>query len=385
MFKSIVVVKISNFALEYDNETKEQFEECILNNFVKRASLMPDAHSGYFAPIGSVIETEKIIVPQWIGFDIGCGVLALKLVDSNRFYEQICANKETIFKSVTSKIPMGVSLYNMNQDKKRAIFLEYKKLVCDFKKNIDYNHEDYKLLKSQITDNNFGTLGSGNHFIEIDFDSSFNIWIVIHSGSRNVGKKIAERYMEIAKCRSGYPGLDISSKEGIDYVRAMDFAIKYAQLNRLSMAYDVVDVIEKIIGEKLNFEVFANNSHNHAVICNDSSIIHRKGAVSAKKDEKGIIPANMRDGCFLVLGLGNYEFLFSSSHGAGRKFSRKVAKERIMFNDFCNQIQNVVCRRDESFIDEAPCAYKNIYDVMNMQKKSVLVVDHLTPLINFKG
>jgi len=178
--------------------------------------------------------------------------------------------------------------------------------------------------------------------------------------------------------------LDVNSKLGKEYLNFLDFGLEYALLNRLEMSYNVIETIEEILGEKLKTELWVNKNHNHA-IKEKSYYIHRKGATPAKKGERGIIPGNMRDGSFLVVGLGNKNFLNSSTHGAGRALSRKEAKEKISMQEFQKSMEGIKGTISLKTLDEAPMAYKDINRIMKAQEKSVKIIKHILPIINWKG
>lgn len=181
--------------------------------------------------------------------------------------------------------------------------------------------------------------------------------------------------------------LDINSVEGQEYLNVLDFALDFALLNRMEMAKKVTQVLSDLLGEELSFDLWVNKNHNHAVREKEGEdiFLHRKGATPADKGERGVIPASMKDGCFLVEGLGNADFLHSSSHGAGRKLSRGKARQQISLKQFQESMKNVCGSVLEATLDEAPQAYKNIGDVMKAQEKSVKVLKHIKPIINWKG
>lgn len=381
--------KITNFAIKPDVNTLKQFENCIKEDFVISASLMPDAHSGYVAPIGSVIITKDYIVPAWVGYDIGCGMIACKFSSSNKnLVKEAKEHSTEIYNKINEIIPMGSAKYNHIQNVTENTKKEFKKLLEKFKSK-EYDESVYKYIKNNGV-SHLGTLGSGNHFIELSINKEENeLWVIIHSGSRGIGHKVAETYMKKAsnnekKFEETYPLKD-SSIEGKEYLNILDFGLEFAFLNRIEMAEKVNAALKEILkNETLTYEIWTNKNHNHAIYEN-GHYTHRKGATPAKKGEFGVIPANMRDGCFLVEGLGNKEFLESSSHGAGRIMSRLEAKKQITMSDFKTSMIGIIGTINEKTIDEAPDAYKNIYDVMEMQKKSVKIIQHLKPIINWKG
>lgn len=382
--------KITDFSIDLDESTKKQFSDCCNYNFVKSASLMPDAHSGYVAPIGSVFRTKGMVVPAWVGYDIGCGMIACKFSSPN-IIDLVKFNSDKIFEKVNECIPMGKGKIGSHNDVSSIISRGFGVSLLNYSKR-EYNNDIFKFIKTQAKAH-LGSLGSGNHFIEICYDSTNEnddeLWLVIHSGSRGVGHKIATHYMKSASgSDSKYEethALDVNSKEGREYLSVLDFGLEFALLNRLEMAYRVQDVLSEVLGiSKLSFEMWVNKNHNHCVK-EANYFTHRKGATPAKLNERGVIPANMRDGCFLVKGKGNEKFLQSSSHGAGRKLSRGEARKSITMEDFTTSMEGIVAPVDEDRIDESPFAYKNIFDVMEAQKESVEFVSHLLPIINWKG
>ena len=388
--------QITNFALNPDKNTLKQFKECYKEDFVIKASLMPDAHSGYVAPIGSVLITKQFIVPAWVGYDIGCGMIACKFT-SKKFsnldlLNQIKTNSQKIYNLAKKIIPTGLAKVNTEANVSKKTRIEFKKIFTKFKEK-EYNEKIYKFIKSKGI-SNLGSLGHGNHFIELGEDGKNNTWLVIHTGSRNIGHKIAEHYMKQASNKENdfekTATLDENSLIGKEYLNSLNFCLDFALLNRLEIAYKIQNILIEVLDDKnITFDIFANKNHNHAIALNSNSkfkhFIHRKGTTPAEKGEKGVIPANMKDGSFLVEGLGNPKFLMSSSHGAGRVLSRTQARKEIKINEFKKDMTNITCQISKSLLDEAPKAYKNIYDVMEKQKESVKILTQIKPIINIKG
>ncbi|MBT3407865.1 RtcB family protein [Candidatus Woesearchaeota archaeon] len=379
---------IKNFAINLDSKTREQFDNCCEETFVHKASLMPDAHYGYVAPIGSVLITIDHIVPSWVGYDIGCGMIACKFVKEN-IVNEINLNSKIIFDKVNVQIPMGKGKVRSNKSVSRKTQDEFDKILKQFK-NGPYAKDVLNMIESKSL-LHLGTLGSGNHFIELGFDSNNKnvLWLIIHSGSRGVGHTVATHYMKKAADKNKEFektfSLETNSLKGKEYLNVLNFGLEFALLNRLEMAYKVRNVLRNVLeDEKLDFELWVNKNHNHIAFEN-GEYIHRKGATPAKLKERGVIPANMRDGSFLVEGLGNEEFLNSSSHGAGRRLSRSQAKTEISMKDFEKSMKGIVGKIDHTTLDEAPEAYKNIYDVMEAQKESVKAIAQIKPIINWKG
>jgi len=388
----------------------EQFESAMEQPFVTYGALMPDAHAGYSLPIGAVVATKGVVLPAWVGYDIGCGMCALRLDGISR--DELEANRKDIFDLIYKYIPVG---FNANQ------------------KAMEYNLDGLTDKGKEIAEikkygKALGSLGGGNHFIEVGHDEEDNIWVVIHSGSRGVGHGIAAHYMTVASSdpkkieeefdaksekllkhnpdnydrlkaqyvakkvgklrpKEGHYGFDVSSQKGKDYIQDLNWCLDFALANRKEMMARVVNAITEALDiscYELDFSELINRNHNHATE-RDGAWIHRKGATHAEKGMMGVIPGNMKDGSFIVCGKGNPESLYSSSHGAGRVMGRKQAMRELNLDDFKTTMKDVTALVEESTLDESPLAYKDIHDVMRLQKDLVDVVAHVRPLINIKG
>ena len=376
--------RIYDYSIDVDKEALQQFKECSSQKFVTAAALMPDAHKGYAAPIGAVLITKDYVVPAWVGFDIGCGVIAVRIKGKD-VLEKAKKNIETIYSKVMRVIPMGVGNTNKEKNLTAKTKKEFKKLINNFK-NKEHNKNIFQYLRD-VAPRHLGTLGGGNHFIELSYYKK-ELWLVIHSGSRGIGHRIAKKYMiKASQDENDYEKtfpLDVKSKLGKEYLNILDFGLGFALLNRLEMSYKVTEALEDALGEKLKTELWVNKNHNHAIL-EKGKYIHRKGATPAKKAERGIIPGNMRDGCFLVEGLGNSKFLNSSSHGAGRILSRKKAREKITIDEFKESMKGIRGTISMKTLDEAPMAYKDINKIMKAQEKSVKIKKYIQPFINWKG
>ena len=374
----------ANFALDADERTLQQFKECYTLPFVEKAALMPDAHAGYVAPIGAVLVTKDYVVPSWVGFDIGCGVTAVQIKNKD-ILKKIHAMQKEIYTEVKNAVPMGLGKVSHPQQIHRSTVEAFNTLLKEFVKQ-SHDKEVYKILKNKGI-SNLGSLGEGNHFIEIGYYQD-EVWIIIHTGSRNIGHKIATIYMKkAAQSETKYEethALSVNHEIGKEYLNTLNVLLEFALLNRLEIVNRVVDALEVVLKEPIKHELWTNKNHNHAVL-EDGFFVHRKGATPAKKGERGVIPGNMRDGSYLVEGLGNEKFLCSSSHGAGRRMSRHQARKEISMQQFTESMHGITATIDTSVLDEAPDAYKNIFDVMDAQKESVLVLKHILPLINWKG
>jgi tRNA-splicing ligase RtcB len=343
---------------------------------------MPDGHLGYTMPIGGVIGTEDYLVPTWVGYDIGCGVIGAKTTYD---WEEVKNYGQEIFDTIRRSIPMGFNhrthaeVWHSNEVLPKS---EWMKEMFKEKKGL-----------RQI-----GTLGGGNHFIEIGVsDLDQFVWIIIHSGSRGIGHACATHYIKKAhpegKCKEGTYGFNDKTEEGRDYYMDMNFCLRFALWNRRKMVDEVDAAIQESLGiGKLVNDSIINCNHNLASWDDKLQLwLHRKGATVATKDTLGVIPANMRDGSFIVRGLGNVHGLYSCSHGAGRVMSRNeakgkvVGKEGVCLEKFKADMSGVVSNREERILDESPDAYKSISKVMRAQHSLVEVVEYIKPIINIKA
>ena len=380
--------QITNFALNPDEKTLEQFKACYSEPYVVKASLMPDAHVGYVAPIGAVLATKNYVVPSWVGYDIGCGMTAACL--PKNILGLLRKKSQTIYDNVKKQIPMGLgNIHSSEKEITEETRKQFYKLVSNFKRG-SHDKKVLQFLESGKAMRNLGSLGHGNHFISLNSDSKNNAWIVVHSGSRAVGHWIATLYMQKSSGKKlGFEQthpLLASSQQGKEYLNLLDFCLEFAMLNRLEMVRKVVLTIEAVLQKKVKYSIWTNKNHNHA-LKESGLFVHRKGATLAKLGEKGIIPANMKDGSFLVVGKGNKKFISSSSHGAGRAMSRKQAREEISVNEFRKEMEKagVIGNFSQDSLDEAPNAYKDIYKVLDLQKDSIKISNHLIPFINWQG
>jgi tRNA-splicing ligase RtcB len=359
---------------------------------VGHVAAMPDVHFGAGATVGSVFASEHYICPNAVGVDIGCGMAAVP-IPSLTIDKLSWDIRGSIHREIKERIPTGMQAHSKPR----------KASVLD-------NTNNSKWLSKQITNKTacqIGTLGGGNHFIEIVKDNFDLIWIFLHSGSRNIGKVTAENYNKLAieymyrmniKPRNvDLNFLDINTEEGQNYLQDMEWCQHFAMDNRQDMLHSTAKIIEEITGFTADFTKAVNIHHNYCT-CEECEIfdkngltitkklwITRKGATSAKKDELGLIPGSMGTGSFLVKGLGNSDSWQSSSHGAGRTKSRTKAKEEISQIEFEKSMEGIVCETNEELRDEAPQAYKDINSVMNWQSDLVEIVAKFQPLINIKG
>ena len=368
-----------------NNPEKEALEQALnLANLpfaFKHICLMPDAHLGYGMPIGGVLATKNVIIPNAVGVDIACGMCAVKTSLTNIDNKHL----KKIITKIRNRIPLG---HKWHKDKQ--------KLPENIEKPAGHVTErEFNKIPYQL-----GTLGGGNHFIEIQKDKSNNIWIMVHSGSRNLGKQVADYYNKLAKEYNKNINSDIptkwdlayfplDSKQGQEYFKEMQYCLNFAKENRYKMIEFIKKAIQSVF--KCKFDTTINIHHNYAVEethFNQKLIIHRKGATSAKKDEIGIIPGSQGTPSYIVKGKGNTQSFMSCSHGCGRKMGRRQAQRELNFEkevEFLNKKGIIHSIRNAKDLDEAPSAYKDIDTVMEEQKDLVDIVTKLEPLAVVKG
>lgn len=344
---------------EIEQGAKDQIKKALELPYLKSMAIMPDVHSGYDIPIGSVALLEGHIWPGAVGYDIGCGMC----FQNSRFkYAELPSTRE-IYERITRMIPVGFNRHQTRMDFKK--FTSASGYAC-----LDYAVNEH--VGQQL-----GTLGGGNHFIEIGINQNYGVGVTIHSGSRRAGWLIGDFYMRM----SGGP-VSLESEIGQAYLADMNWALDFALENRKHMMIRTFEALGDEFSVKGNF---INENHNHAVIT-EEGVLHRKGATPAEVGQLGVIPANMRDGVYITRGLGNAEFLSSASHGAGRVMSRSKALKTLSFESFQNEMVGVECNLGEKLLDEAPEAYKRIDTVLGYQDGILIdVICHYRPIVVVKG
>lgn len=392
------------FTDNIDNETISQIVNLLNQDFTKNCCvrIMPDCHSGKGCVIGFTANLGNKVIPNLVGVDIGCGMLTVNLGKVN-------INLEKLDDIIHEYIPAGFNVHNAP--------------IADFPKLTELHC--YKNLKNvQWIKNSLGTLGGGNHFIEVDVDSDENKYLVIHSGSRNLGQQVATYYQDLAvEICKGKQEYDDKKKEIIKtykeqgrqqeiqqallelekeyeekqptypkelcyltgqyrvmYLHDMKLCQEYATLNRETMA-DII--LYRIFNKKLKDYSYFHTVHNY-INFNDNII--RKGAISSYKDELVLIPINMRDGSILAKGKGNPDWNYSAPHGTGRLMSRGKAKERFSLEEFKEVMKGIYTTSvNESTIDESPMVYKPIEEIINNIGDTVEIIDTIKPIYNFKS
>jgi tRNA-splicing ligase RtcB (3'-phosphate/5'-hydroxy nucleic acid ligase) len=368
-------------------ETKMAKNVASLPFVFKHVALMPDVHLGKGALVGSVIATKDAIIPAAVGVDIGCGMTAVQTPFSE---QQLDGKLKKIRLNLEAQIPVG--------------FEENKQLskdVTNWQGWQDFNelHRGVRGLEIRA-ERQLGSLGGGNHFIEVCIDTNSKVWLMLHSGSRNVGNKLAQCHMDTAKdlaklAETSLPDRDLAyfvagTPEFAAYWRDLQWAQDYAKANRDVMMSRSLRVIEQHLGggKKIKPLLAIDCHHNYAereVHFGEEVYITRKGAVRARTEDYGIIPGSMGAKSYIVKGKGNAQSFCSCSHGAGRIMSRSKAKNTYTLDDLLVQTAGVECRKDAELIDEIPAAYKPIDLVMANQSDLVEVVATLKQVICIKG
>lgn len=357
----------------------------------KHVAVMPDVHLGRGATVGSVIPTIGAIVPASVGVDIGCGMAAIR---TSLIANDLPESLKQARKVIENLIPLGDAGHDELPNRVKHVWYErfdesYKNLITKHPAiNSKRSHPSHKLA----------SLGGGNHFIELCLDEDNNVWIMLHSGSRNVGNRIGQYFISKAKdyCDKNFIKLPnnelgylVEDTEPFDdYIEALLWAQDYAAYNRKIMLELIVSALQRILKPfKLTDEVI-NCHHNYAIRENHfgSNVwVTRKGAVRAREEDFGIIPGSMGAKSYIVRGKGNPDSFTSCSHGAGRAMSRTKAKTVFTLDDHIKATEGVECRKDEGVIDETPGAYKNIDVVINAQSDLVDVVHTLKAVLCVKG
>ncbi|NHZ85807.1 MAG: RtcB family protein [Planctomycetia bacterium] len=356
----------------------------------KHIAIMPDSHQGYGMPIGGVMATKGVVIPNAVGVDIGCGMCAVKTSLTDIDTDTL----KKIMGEIRQVVPVGFKKHKEIQD----VDLMPKMKVWNEELPKIVSNEYQNALKS------LGSLGGGNHFIEIQKGSDGHIWIMIHSGSRNLGKQVADHYNKLAielnekwfsevKKEKQLAFLPLNSEEGQAYIREMNYCIDFALANRRLMMACVYSAFAQFTKELgcMKFYPIINISHNYAQMENhfgENVMIHRKGATLATEDTIGIIPGSQGTKSYIVKGKGNQDSFNSCSHGAGRKMGRKDAERNLNLENEIKKLdeQGIIHSiRGQKDLDEAPGSYKDISEVMENQKDLVEVLVELSPLAVIKG
>lgn len=358
----------------------------------KHVAAMPDVHYGKGATVGSVIAMKNAISPAAMGVDISCGMGAFK---TNLNASMLPDSLKDIRAQIEGEVPVGFAshsapavenLFSSKDDRDFAI-----RILNGFSSTVsDKFHDSESRMKLQV-----GTLGGGNHFIELCLDEGDNVWLLLHSGSRNIGKVIAEHHISIARGlihNQELPDKDLAvflsgTEEMREYMRDVSWASDYAMLNRMAMLELCARALRKFFPQmEISERVLCHHNYvSRETHFGEDVIVTRKGAISAREGQLGLIPGSMGTRSYVVKGLGNPDSFCSASHGAGRRMSRGKAKKHFTVQDLADQTVGVECRKDAGVLDEIPGAYKDIDVVMENQKDLVQIVHSLKQVLSVKG
>lgn len=397
--KDAVPIRMWTRGVPVEDEARKQLENVARLPIVfHHVAAMPDVHYGIGATVGSVIPTFRAIIPAAVGVDIGCGMIACK---TSLRASDLPDNLGPLRAAIEQAVPHGITPRKMGRDRGSwqtppaetdaawATLVEEFRLIC----------QKHPRLEKTNNYTQLGTLGTGNHFIEICLDEAQTVWVMLHSGSRGVGNAIGTHFIELAKKdaeqhQRNLPDRDLAYfEEGSryfgDYVQGVGWAQRFARANREVMMQRVIQAMRSVIDKPFETHLEAVNCHHNYVQQEThfgrKVFVTRKGAVSAREGEMGIIPGSMGARSYIVRGKGNPESFNSCSHGAGRAMSRTQARKRFTVQDQISATKGVECRKDADVIDEIPMAYKDIDAVMAAQQDLVEVVHTLKQVVCVKG
>jgi tRNA-splicing ligase RtcB len=379
-----------SWASQLDPETREQAIASATMPFIyPHVALMPDAHLGFGVAVGSVIPTAGAIMPAAVGVDIGCGMIALRTQFTRA---DLPDNPGLVRRAIEHAVPLSAGVYNtaVTRDHTRARIAELEELAD----RAGFDPAAYgRNWRLQV-----GTLGSGNHFVELSVDEADRVWLFLHSGSRGVGNKLATHHIRIAQQRCAnqhvrLPNRDLAYlEEGTGafdaYIAQMRWAQHFALLNREEMMDRVVAAVEHWVNARVRREEQINCHHNYTeseTHFGERVWVSRKGAISARRGELGVVPGSMGTPSYVVAGKGNEMALNSCPHGAGRLYSRTAARKRFTHAQLREAMQGIEYRDTDAFLDEIPMAYKDIDQVMLDAADLVEVRHTLRQLVNVKG
>jgi len=392
-----VPIKMWTRGVPIEDEAKRQLTHAARLPIVFRhIAAMPDVHFGIGATVGSVIPTLKAIIPAAVGVDIGCGMMAAK---TTLRAEDLPDNLAPLRMAIERAVPHGRAPRARDPGAWSKVPGSVDTAWAQLEPEFTDLCRDYPKLEKTNNRIHLGTLGTGNHFIEVCLDEAGFVWFMLHSGSRGVGNAIGTMFIELAKQDAlrqdaSLPDRDLAyfeegSRHFGDYVRAVGWAQRFAALNREVMMHRVIEAAKMVLHKTFQSHIEAVNCHHNYVQqerhFGEDVYVTRKGAVSAKAGQLGIIPGSMGARSYIVRGLGHPDSFESCSHGAGRAMSRGEAKRRFTLADHRAATEGVECRKDKDVIDETPAAYKDIDAVMEAQRDLVDVVHTLKQVVCVKG
>ncbi|MAM88919.1 MAG: RNA-splicing ligase RtcB [unclassified Hahellaceae] len=401
-----VPIKSWTRGVSFEAEAREQLANISRMPFIhKWVAAMPDVHLGIGATIGSVVPTLGAVIPAAVGVDIGCGMMAVK---TSIRTDQLPDSLAGIRSAIEAAVPHGRS--GMNGRRGRGSSGRDKGAWASAPDDVraawgplagrfDILKDKHRVLKNTNNLNHLGTLGTGNHFIEVCLDEHDVVWIMLHSGSRGVGNRIGTHFIEEAKMDMARQNINLpdinlaylpeGSQMFDDYVEAVEWAQDFARANREVMMGRVIEALRQSLDFPFEARLEAVNCHHNYVSREHhygaDVLVTRKGAVRARAGEMGIIPGSMGARSFIVRGLGNEESFCSCSHGAGRVMSRTAAKKAVSLEEHKQATVGVECRKDAGVLDETPAAYKPIEAVMAAQRDLVEIVYTLKQVVCVKG
>jgi tRNA-splicing ligase RtcB (3'-phosphate/5'-hydroxy nucleic acid ligase) len=394
------LIKSWTKGVPFEETARQQLENASQLPFIhKWIAVMPDVHAGLGATIGSVIPTHRAIIPAAVGVDIGCGMMAVK---TSLCSSQLPDSLRQVRNAIEEAVPHGRSHSGGQNDRgawrdvPASVGQSWQQLAPGFDKIV----AKYPRIGRSNNVRHLGTLGTGNHFIEMCLDEDEQVWIMLHSGSRGVGNSVGRTFIELAKKDMERWFIHLPDKdlaylpEGTehfqDYVEAVEWAQGYARLNREVMMEHVLKALQSMdVLAPFDARLEAVNCHHNYVArehhYGKNVFVTRKGAVRARKGDMGIIPGSMGARSYIVRGKGQADSFHSCSHGAGRLMSRTAAKKQFSVADHAKATAGIECRKDADVIDETPAAYKSIDAVMEAQKDLVEIVHTLRQVVCVKG
>ncbi len=384
------MTRLVNFASILEDSTREQAERASTMPFIHpHLALMPDAHLGKGATVGSVIPTLGAIIPAAVGVDIGCGMMAVQTqyCADDLTGEQVDAHR--LHAAISAAVPLSAGKYNQTIQASAA------PRIAELEQAGGYDQAEAIAPNWRMQ---LGSLGSGNHFIEVSLDETDQVWLFLHSGSRGVGNKLAQKHIKVAQeqCKKRWitlPDPDLAylvegDPEFWSYMEALRWAQRFAFLNREEMMHRVVDRFADWIDGPVERLQEVNCHHNYTERerhAGKDVWLSRKGAIDAHEGVMGLIPGSMGDLSYVVRGKGHHGALCSSPHGAGRNFSRSAARKRFNRDDLNDRMAGIAWGESDAFLDEHPLAYKPIDVVMDDAKDLVEIVHTLRQIVNVKG
>ena len=377
-------------AEQIEDSAMQQIENLSRMPFIfKHVAVMPDCHFGMGATVGSVIPTNRAIIPAAVGVDIGCGMIAVKTLLTR---EDLPEDLSDIRKAIEHQVPLSAGHYNRSVKKTAKPRIEQLEAKAAELDRLDFYDKLDKNWRKQL-----GSLGSGNHFIEVVLDEEGYAWAFLHSGSRGVGNRIATNHIKIAKALMekwyiDLPDADLAylvedTPEFDDYMKDLDWAQEFALLNREEMMDRIIRLLQYRCGDFEPVETiqchhnFTQREHHFG----KNILVSRKGAIEAREGQLGLIPGSMGTRSYVVRGKGNAASFNTAPHGAGRSLSRNKARNTFTMEDFDRDMAGIEVNRSEAFLDELPGAYKDIDLVMEQSAGLVEVLHTFRQIVNVKG